>query len=412
MKDKWIKTVSVLLVVSGMTACGMEQSAKQIAEGTNTAQVDMNDIFNNVSQTGDVAVPQQQQAGEIQALNRELFDGQSIRIWKGKGNILLVLKEDEDMLYLYDVASAQIRGETKTKNWQSADVYPYHGGYCVIGGITNEDPDGDIAAGGEAQLIEVVRDSMEHWGVFYDDSLKETRSILLNDIVENADIAVWSVSTDGTMLGCYDLWEGLNIYDLKGEKIAELLGKGKESKCPELLGVNAIFFDADNSQVIFTGQTDQNGSSAASWGRSGIDGTGLENHILECDLGAATGYGDGKLLLGEDSIFFQGGMGFVDTETGKAVYHKEIGSALPVSGPFFSDDGTVFATAALDTYQLEVSIWRTEDFSLIHKDVIRDDREEMFYRSPQICLFPDLRACMVCMGGQNDIPQEAVLLKY
>ena len=44
MKDKWIKTVSVLLVVSGMTACGMEQSAKQIAEGTNTAQVDMNDI--------------------------------------------------------------------------------------------------------------------------------------------------------------------------------------------------------------------------------------------------------------------------------------------------------------------------------------------------------------------------------
>lgn len=45
MKDKWIKTVSVLLVVSGMTACGMEQSAKQIAEGTNTAQVDMNDIF-------------------------------------------------------------------------------------------------------------------------------------------------------------------------------------------------------------------------------------------------------------------------------------------------------------------------------------------------------------------------------
>jgi hypothetical protein len=49
---------------------------------------------------------------------------------------------------------------------------------------------------------------------------------------------------------------------------------------------------------------------------------------------------------------------------------------------------------------------------LLYKEVIRDDREEMFYRSPQICLFPELRACIVCMGGHNDIPQKAVLLNY
>ena len=83
-----------------------------------------------------------------------------------------------------------------------------------------------------------------------------------------------------------------------------------------------------------------------------------------------------------------------------------------MSGPYFSADGTVVATAALDTNQMEISIYRTADFSLLYKEVISDDMEEMFYRSPQICLFPDFKTCIVCMGGHNDIPQKAVLLNY
>ncbi|MDE7414759.1 MAG: hypothetical protein K2N44_00285 [Lachnospiraceae bacterium] len=61
---------------------------------------------------------------------------------------------------------------------------------------------------------------------------------------------------------------------------------------------------------------------------------------------------------------------------------------------------------------MEITVWSTADFSILYKEVIQDDREEMFYRSPQVCLFSDLRVCIVCMGGHNDIPQNAVLLHY
>ncbi|MDE6053033.1 MAG: hypothetical protein K2G55_04570 [Lachnospiraceae bacterium] len=72
-------------------------------------------------------------------------------------------------------------------------------------------------------------------------------------------------------------------------------------------------------------------------------------------------------------------------------YKTYIKSTLPVSGPFFSADGTVFATAALDTNQMKITVWSAADFSILYKEVIQDDREEMFYRSPQVCLFSDLR---------------------
>lgn len=413
MNGKWIRTISALLIVGCMTGCGMGQSARDLAEGERTEYVAADDIFNNVSQTGDVVLPKQQDdtAQEtIQALNTELFDGQSISIWKGKGSMLLVLKGDT--LYLYDVVSAQIKGETKTRSWNLVEFYPYQDGYCLIGGLMNENPGKEKAPGTEAAMIEVVGGETECWGVFYDDSLNEKHSIFLNDLVEHADIAVWSVSPDGRMLGCYDLWKGLNIYDLQGQKISNPIKAWDSNSGQEIIGVDAIFFDADNSHVVFTGNTERDGKTAGAWSRCGIDGTGLETHTLKCDLGAPTGYVDKKLLFGEDSVIFLDSMGVVDTETGEEAYKTDIKDALPVSGPFFSDDATVFATVALGTNHMEVSVWQTKDFSLIHKEVIRDEREDMFYRSPQICLFPGLRGGIVCMGGNNDIPQKSVLLKY
>ena len=213
------------------------------------------------------------------------------------------------------------------------------------------------------------------------------------------------------MLGYYDQWNGLNLYDFSSQKKQKLLNP-EEMMESNLLNIDALFFEEETNDLIFTGQTNLNGSTVESWGRIGMDGTGFENHILECDFGMAVGYHDGKLLIGEDSIIFKGGMAFVDTKIGDAVFYTDIDRTLPVSGPYFSADGTVVAAAALDTNQMEISIYRTADFSLICKEVISDDREEMFYRSPQICLFTDLKTCIVCMGGHNDIPQKAVLLSY
>lgn len=204
----------------------------------------------------------------------------------------------------------------------------------------------------------------------------------------------------------------MNLYDIGSRKKQKVTDLWTSENNIDLLGASALFFDEDDSHIVFCGQTNQNGTSVPSWGLVGIDGKGYENHIMQYDLGTATGYSGKKLLFGEDSLFFGGGMGVIDTKTGKAVYNTEKVSSLPVSGPFFSDDGSVYATAALDTTRMEIAVWRTSDFSLLHKEVIEDDREEMFYRSPQVCLFPELRACIVCMGGHNDIPQKTVLVQY
>ena len=316
------------------------------------------------------------------------------------------------MLYLYDAVTAQIVAQTKTEEWDMLDFYSYKDGYCAIGVPKSGLPYADAEKEGEQMVGFSFEGEMGCLCIFYDNVLKETRRMVLNDIVPTAALAEWTVSHDGTMLAYCDNWEGMNLYDLNSRKKQKVTDLWTSENNIDLLGASALFFDEDDSHIVFSGQTDQNGTTVPSWGLVGIDGKGYENHILQYDLGTATGYSGGKLLFGEDSLFFESGMGVIDTKTGKAAYNTEKVSSLPVSGPFFSDDGSVYVTAALDTTRMEIAVWRTSDFSLLHKEVIEDDREEMFYRSPKVCLFPELRACIVCMGGHNDIPQKTVLVQY
>ena len=407
MKEKLTKLVIVMLAAICMAGCSARDSEGQSLGMVNTESVETNDNLEELSQTGDLMMEGGQTKKGKAELNSELFDGLSVRVWHGKGNTLLVLKADT--LYFYDVASAQIKAKVETELSESATFYPCKDGYFaadrIMKGGAAEELDDD------PMMVEVDDDDMECLGIFYNDSLKETQKISLGDIEENAAWGLWAVSFDGAMLGYYDQWSGLNLYDLNSQKKQKLLNP-EEMMELNLLNIDALFFEEETYDLIFTGQTNLNGSTAASWGRIGMDGTGFENHILERDFGLAVGYHDGKLLIGEDSIFFKGGMAYVDTETGETMYYTDINRALPVSGPYFSADGTVVATTALDTNQMEISIYRTADFSLLYKEVISDDMEEMFYRSPQICLFPDFKTCIVCMGGHNDIPQKAVLLNY
>lgn len=400
--DKWMKTIAIILAVSCMAGCAAKDIDSQAVETVGIESMESGDGWQNLSSSGDFTMADEQtERGEIK-LNPELFDGHSIKIWNGKGNTLLALKEDT--LYLYDVASARIKAKSEVQLSDIASFYPYRDGYFVIDQIIKGEPAGEALDDGTTMMA-IENDDLEYWGIFYDDALNEIRKIALNDIVENPGPDTWAVSDDGSMLGYYNLWDGLNLYDLSSQKKQNLMG-GIDGD------INALFFEKGKRNMIFTGQTFQGNKTLASWGRIGMDGTGFENHIMEQDFGAAVGYRDGKLLIGDGSIFFKGGMAYVDSETGEVVYHTDIDRSLPVSGPYFSEDGTVFATAALDTQQMEIAIYNTTDFSLIYKEMIRDDREEMFYRSPQICLFPELQACIVCMGGHNDIPQKSVLLTY
>ena len=425
MKTKWIKTAITVLIMACTMGCGgknqeMQEVNANGAQATDGAQgINDTQTVNNaqtingvqtVSYVQDAGVQAARASKEIEPLNTKLFDTSEMSIQNGKENKLLALKEDS--LYLYDVATAQIIAETKTEKWDMVNFYSYRGGYCAIGYIMRENP-GSVAGAEEAFMVtEVSDEDIECLGIFYDDSLKEKSRICLKEIVEHAATDVWGVSPDGTVLGYYDQWEGLNLYHLGNGKKQRLLDAWKEENSSAPLSVNAIFFDEENGSVVFAGQSVQKGQTYASWGRVGMDGTNFESHIMKQDLGTAVGYENGKLLMGEDSIFFTGRVAQVDTKTKEVMSKNDWGSTLPVSGPFFSADGTVFATAALDTNQMELSVYSTEDFSLLYRDTIRDEREEMFYRRPQICLFPELQVGIVCMGGHNDIPQRAVLVRY
>ena len=410
MKNKWIKTLAVTLAVVCMAGCGVKDAAGPLSEGVMAKEAESGqDLAEKVS-AETKAASKGRQDKRAAALNGELFDGRSIQIWKGKENTLLALKED--MLYLYDAVTAQIVAQTKTEEWDMLDFYSYKDGYCAIGVPKSGLPYADAEKAGEQMVGFSFEGEMGCLCIFYDNVLKETRRMVLNDIVSTAALAEWTVSHDGTRLAYCDNWEGMNLYDIGSRKKQKVTDLWTSENNIDLLGASALFFDEDDSHIVFSGQTDQNGTSVPSWGLVGIDGKGYENHIMQYDLGTATGYSGKKLLFGEDSLFFGGGMGVIDTKTGKAVYNTEKVSSLPVSGPFFSDDGSVYVTAALDTTRMEIAVWRTSDFSLLYKEVIEDDREEMFYRSPKVCLFPELRACIVCMGGHNDIPQKTVLVQY
>ena len=410
MKNKWIKTLAVTLAVVCMAGCGVKDAAGPLSEGVMAKEAESGqDLAEKVS-AETKAVSKGRQDKRAAALNGELFDGRSIQIWKGKENTLLALKED--VLYLYDAVTAQIVAQTKTEEWDMLDFYSYKDGYCAIGVPKSGLPYADAEKAGEQMVGFSFEGEMGCLCIFYDNVLKETRRMVLNDIVSTAALAEWTVSHDGTRLAYCDNWEGMNLYDIGSRKKQKVTDLWTSENNIDLLGASALFFDEDDSHIVFCGQTNQNGTSVPSWGLVGIDGKGYENHIMQYDLGTATGYSGKKLLFGEDSLFFGGGMGVIDTKTGKAVYNTDKVSSLPVSGPFFSDDGSVYATAALDTTRMEIAVWRTSDFSLLYKEVIEDDREEMFYRSPKVCLFPELRACIVCMGGHNDIPQKTVLVQY
>ena len=118
------------------------------------------------------------------------------------------------MLYLYDAVTAQIVAQTKTEEWDMLDFYSYKDGYCAIGVPKSGLPYADAEKEGEQMVgfsFEGEEGEMECLCVFYDNVLKETRRMVLNDIVSTAALAEWTVSHDGTRLAYCDNWEGMNL---------------------------------------------------------------------------------------------------------------------------------------------------------------------------------------------------------
>lgn len=380
-------------------------SVKETELSVGAADMDALSVVPNFSKSSDSA---NESLSNVPELDQNLFDGSDMDLWFGQDETLIALKKDT--LYLYDVAGAKVIAEGKTEPWFLANIYLCNDGFCMIGSLESDIKKED-ALNDESFMGEVV-DDQTCLAVFYDSSLQEKSRLLLNDIVEYPDATVWTVSPDGSMLAYFNLWDGLCIYDCNHKTCRQLLDfSGSKEKTLNLLAIDVMFFDEEEQRLVFTGGTDRENITYESWGSINLDGTGFENHICEKNAGLAEAYKNGRLLLGEDSLTFEKKMGYVDITTKEEKYSTDIEGGYTIGGPVFSDLGETFAVTDIKGSQAVLTIYNTADFSQIYQEVIKDESEELFYRSPRIYLFDRLRVCLVCMGGQ-EIPLKTFFIKY
>lgn len=410
------KLAGTILIMGCMLAgCNVQSAGTETMESDMPAkEAELNvgaanaEIMSVVPDSGKPSDSPVRELPETVALNEALFDGADMDLWIGENETLIALKKDT--LYLYDIAGAEIIAEGKTEQWFLASIYPYKDGFCVIGSLEDEKKQNDISKN-ESFIVEAA-DNATMLAVFYDSSLQEKSRLLLNDIVECPDVTMWSVSPDASMLAYFNLWDGLCIYDCNNKTRKQLLDfSGSREKVLNLLAVDTLFFDGENERLVFTGGTDKGNITFESWGCINLDGTGYENHICEKNAGMAAAYKNGKLLLGEDSLTFEKKMGYVDTVTKEEKYSTDIEGGYTIGGPVFSDLGETFAVTDIEGSQAVLTIYNTADFSKIYQEVITDENEELFYRSPRVYLFDRLRVGVVCMGGY-EIPLKTFLIRY
>lgn len=409
------KFVGILIIGCMLAGCNIQSAGTETMESDmSTEKTELNvgaanaEIMSVVPDSGKSSDSSDREVPEAAELNEDLFDGSDMNLWIGEKETLIALKNDT--LYLYDIAGGEILAEGKTEQWFMVNIYPCNGGFCMIG-ISRDDMKPNDVRDDEPFKAEVVDDATMP-AVFYDNTLQERNRIVLNDIVEYPEASVWAVSPDASMLAYFNLWDGLCLYDCNNKTRKQLLDfSGSEEKVLNLLAVDILFFDEENERLVFTGGTDKGNITFESWGCINLDGTGFENHICEKDAGMAVAYKNGKLLLGEDSFTFEKKMGYVDTVTKEEKYSDNIEGGYTIGGPVFSDLGETFAVTDIEGSQAVITIYNTADFSKIYQEVITDEHEELFYRSPRVYLFDRLGVGLVCMGGL-EIPLKVFFIKY
>lgn len=390
--------VAVAILLSGCILSGCILGGCTRSEDTITKK-DTNNVFDSKSQgqSVDSAAPDGAFTESETMLSNETGDLEEVPdLWYGNHHKLIVKKAKK--LYLYDMKTEEVVSQTDTENWYDVEIYPYDKGYCAIGAI------GDVES-----------DEGDNLCVIYNERLQETKRISLNDMVENAIFTPFAISADGSKLAYFDSWEGLHVYHLKKDNNIQVMDVGEDTSYQDrknILAIDALYFKEDGKSLVFSAQTTKKQITYESWGRINIDGSGLENHILDKQLGNAITYKNGRLLFGEDSLTFCSGMGYVNVKEKSQKYSTDIPIGSGVGGPKVSQDGGYFGVAELEGNSVRISIYRTSDFKLIHQETITDDKEGYFYRIPKIYLFDELQTGLVCMGGHHDIPLKTVKMEF
>ena len=109
---------------------------------------------------------------------------------------------------------------------------------------------------------------------------------------------------------------------------------------------------------------------------------------------------------------FSGRMGIIKTDSGEQVYSTDIETGSKIGGPYFSSDGEYFASAKLEDSDVIITIYKSTDFEQVFQTTIQDENKELFYRVAKIYIMDNLKACIVYLGGHNEVPAKAEIIRF
>lgn len=340
--------------------------------------------------------------GESLAAQGLMDSGEIRNIDYGSAGTLLL--RTSDTLYWYDADSGSILAQRPTDDWLSVDYYPIEGGLCAIG-TSCSDSTGGFAATYDSTLC-----------VFYDEALRETDRIALNELGAGADyIMCAAVSDDGTTIA-YSTQDKLYCYDRASGTLAMVLDLSYDliETNDGLCAISDLIFSPSGDKLLFCGNSfalplETGQHSDITFGAISLDGSGFQNLSFQSfTAGSMAGAAGGYLFFEESMLSGSGKVAVVDgSDMSQTLY--ALGSVREgEAGVYYSQTGGYFATAELGSNQLTVRIYRRDTGAMVCTQTIEDTNEAYFYRMPGIYLLDGQGICIVKLGGFNDIPSRVV----
>lgn len=382
MKQAWKAAVLAGLLALALVGCGRDGTAPQSIESSpaNTAETD--------SPAGGSSLP-----SDAAELTSEDIFGETVQnLLLYASNRILIIKTDG--VTLYDVSSKEVAAQRDGEIYGQMQWYAIEDGFCSIGQ--------DACVFYDSQLQETGRVDMETLTEGVDFS-----GLGVGDQVSYVDLAIWAISADGGQIAYTDiLTQTLYLYDRSSGIRQTLLScsDGSDQENQGISGVSALYFDTERGQLILLcSSSSVSDAAVTSWATVGLDGTGLENHLL-VDFDSereSAGFAQSILLIKGSAFSSAATVCVVDVASEEAqVFSLEsVGERDCLQA--LSQTGSYFASAESHTTDngFTIRIYRTSDGSLVAEQDIFCEDETLLSRAPQIFVLDDLTTAFVKLGG-------------
>lgn len=328
-------------------------------------------------------------SADIQGSIREIF--------YGNGDFIVVLAEQ---LCLYDTQSGNVTAAVSYPLDSYSKIQPIQGGFAAIGRLSSDSSSGDRMSGDENSFF----------CIFYDEALKETSRIYLNELIAKDDFIIdvenIAVSTDGRQIAIASI-NALSLYNTDSKSLQTLLDFSRELVFHDLtlLLIQQIAFVSGNSQLAFLGDSIAEGQqdSITTYGTIRTDGSEFYNFSnSNYSIGESLLALDHLLVLPENFMKASGKLLTYTIDTKEEHLYPLTVPREGRDGVYLSAQGDYFATAQLKETSLILRIYERSSGKLLHEETVSDTEALYFARIPHILLLDNSKTCIVLLGARQE----------